>query len=225
MDNKRTKNKPDFQARSKQAFTLSDVLLTLVTIAIVALLVISPLLKNVQDAENKTAAKKALSVANQSYKISQIDNGGGFGAYDGGTSTKAVDKFNALKSQLKVINDCAFGASAQGKCWANSGVGLKDYYVTGCWRTSNDGSAFTNASFTTADGMFWMLYSQSITTADELLFIDVNGNKKPNDWGKDVFIFKMNDTNITPLSGGCGNLKHNDGTAVSTTTEFLAPFK
>ena len=41
-------------------FTLSDVLLTLVTIAIVALLVISPLLKNIQDTLKKVIMDMAL---------------------------------------------------------------------------------------------------------------------------------------------------------------------
>ena len=209
----------------QHAFTLSDVLITLGIIAVVAVVIISPLLKNVQTSEFQTGAKKALSVANQAYKIAQIDNGGGFGAYDGGTSAKAVDKFNAIKSQLKVVKDCAFNTNTKGQCWPTSGVGLTNYTVSGCPQLSNDGNQFVNNSFTTADGMYWMLYSHSLTTGDEVLFVDINGDKKPNDWGKDVFLFKLNDINITPWNGGCENLKHNDGSAVNTYNEFLAPFK
>ena len=206
------------------AFTLSDVLLTLVTIAIVALFVISPLLKNVQDAENKTAAKKAFSAANQAYKIAQIDNGGGFANYNVWDNPDSMLKFNAIKAQMKVINSCTFNTHAEGKCWSNSGVGLKGYAVPSWGYTSNTGAQFYNNSYVTADGMFWMLYSYSITNGLDLLFVDVNGDKKPNDWGKDVFIFKLNATNITPFDTDIG-LKHNDGSDVNEAVEFWAPFK
>ena len=131
-----------------------------------------------------------------------------------------------MKSQLKVINDCTYGSNAQGKCWSNSGVGLKDYSVSSCGMTSNDGRQFSNNSFTTADGMFWMLYSYSAISGCDFIFVDVNGDKKPNDWGKDVFMFKLNDTDIIPSTdSGCGNMKHNDGTIVNASKEFLVPFK
>lgn len=207
-------------------FTLSEVLIALAIIGVVAALSLPPLLNSPQNTELNTAAKKAVSIASQAYKAATIDNGGGFGLFVlGSSSSQGVDKFNALKSQLKVINDCPYNSNAQGKCWSNSGVGLKNYYVTNCSKTSNDGTQFRNMSFTTADGMFWMLFTNSATTGYDWLFIDVNGDKKPNDWGKDVFIFQMRDLDIMPFTYACsGNLKHNDGTTVNI-AEFSAPFQ
>lgn len=211
------------QNNKRIGFTLSEVLVTLLVIGVVAAMTV-PILNNaIRQADLNTEAKKALSVANQAYTMAVNDNGGGFGAYYA-SQTQSVVKFNALKSQLKITNDCPYNSNPQGKCWSASGVGLNNYRVPGCQMTSNDGSQFQNTSFTTADGMFWMLYSYSTTTGVDLLFVDVNGNKGPNDWGKDVFIFNLNDTNITPSKTGC-TLEHNDGTAVNTSTEFMAPFK
>lgn len=64
-----------------------------------------------------------------------------------------------------------------------------------------------------------MLYTYTATTGGDSILIDVNGFKGPNDWGKDVYAFQMNDMNIsTPVSNGAcySNAQHNDGTAVSS---------
>lgn len=205
------------------AFTLAEVLIVIGIIGIVAQMTIPTLVNNVQDKVTITAYKKAYSVANQAYTMAVTDNGTGLGVYNDSGNTNAIVKFNALKSQLKVVQACPYGTGAQGKCWSNSGVGLKNYFVSGCGCTSNDGYYQNmNESFTTADGMFWMLYTYTTTTGCDFIFVDVNGDKKPNDWGKDVFMFELNDTNITPVYSVCTNLKHNDGTSVNN-TEFSAP--
>lgn len=204
------------------AFTLAEVLITLAIIGVVAALTIPNLLKNNQNAENIVAAKKAFSIVSQAYATATSENGGGFGIYNTDWNTQSMDKFNAIKAQLKVIKDCPYNSNAQGNCWSNSGVGMKNYAVSGCSQTSNNGNQFINNSFTTADGMFWMLYSGSITTGIDWLYIDVNGNRGPNDWGKDVFIFKLDDMTIAPVNSNtclCV-LKHNDGSVVDITTEF-----
>lgn len=202
------------------AFTLSESLIALGVIGVLAAIIIPTIMNNSQDAQLTVAYKKAYSIANQAYTKAVEENGTGFGTDD----TTTYPKFNALKSQLNIIKDCPFDSSAGGKCWSKSGVGLKDFIVINCSQLSNSTTyQFTNTSFITADGMFWMLYSYSATTGSPYISIDVNGEKGPNDWGKDVFYFRMNDLNITPSPYYCGgNLKHNDGTTVNT-GEFSAP--
>lgn len=202
-------------------FTLAEVLITLGVIGVVAAIIIPILMNSTQNKELVSAYKKAYSVANQAYTEAVTDNGTGFGAYNFATfNTQSFVKFNALKSKLNIITVCPYGSGAAGKCWSTSGVGFPGP-VAGCSLLSTGGQNVSE-SFTTSDGMFWMLYSSSATNAVDAIYVDVNGNKPPNDWGKDVFILKMNDTNITPFSG-CGNLKHNDGTSVVSGTEFLTP--
>lgn len=202
-------------------FTLAEVLITLGIIGIVAAITIPILMNSTQNKELVSAYKKAYSVANQAYTEAVTDNGTGFGAYNFSTATtQSFTKFNAIKSKLNVIKECPYNSGAWGKCWSPAGVGYPGA-VAGCSALSTTGQNISE-SFTTSDGMFWMLYPATATTAYDAIYIDVNGSTPPNDWGKDVFILKMNDTNITPFSG-CGNLKHNDGTSVVSGTEFLTP--
>lgn len=204
------------------AFTLAEVLIVLTIVGVVASLVIPSLASYLSDTQYKSAYKKAVSVANQAYTGAVQDNGSGFGAYSSGT-TASYTKFNALKSKMAVIQDCPFNSTIQGVCWSNSGVGQKGYSVTNCSMFSNlAGAQFVNASFASKDGMFWMLYSYGTTTGADFLAVDVNGNKGPNDWGKDAFVLRMEDRSINPdSSSGCTpNLKRNDGTTL-TGTEFV----
>lgn len=200
-----------------KAFTLAEILITLGIVGIIAALTIPSLIKSTNEMELTSAFKKAYSVANQAYKLAVQENGNGFGGWTSGT-TLSYTKFNALKAQLKVTKTCTFGSTIKGQCWAPSGVGLLNYGISSCGAFSNSaGAQEVNETFITNDGMFWMLYSYSGTTGADMILIDVNGFKGPNDWAKDVYIFDMNDTAIvapTAMSACFINAKHNDGTTV-----------
>lgn len=207
---------------TQKAFTLAEVLLVLGIIGIVAALTIPTLMKSTNDLEFKTAFKKAYAGANKAYLQAVNDNGGGFGAFSSNTTT-AYTKFNALKAEMAVIQDCPFGSTIKGVCWSDSGVGLKGYSITNYALASNiDSTAqFTNTSFVSKDGMFWMLYCYTATNGSDVILVDVNGNKGPNDWGKDAFILQMVDTSISLFPADqVPYLKHNDGTAL-TGDEFV----
>jgi len=204
------------------AFTLAEVLITLGIIGVVAAMTIPVLVKEANSIALKTAYKKAYSVASQAYNTSINENGGGFGGYTFST-TLSYTKYDAVKSKLKVIQSCDYGSGANGKCWPSQGVGLKGYLVPGCSGWSNSGGyQNTNTSFVSSDGMFWMLYSYSTTTGADMLAVDVNGEKGPNDWGKDVYIFVMDDIKLDPRMS-C-SVVHNDGSAIAS-DEFSAPLK
>lgn len=212
------------RSQAGKGFTLAEVLITLGIIGIVAAMTIPTLMNKTNDAELKTAAKKAFSVANQAYLMAANENGGSLGLYKASMNTQALVKFNALKSQLKVTNECAYNGHSQGKCWPRAGVGLKNYSVTGDTMVSNDGSQFMNVSFATADGMYWFIYTYDDTTGTDDICIDINGEKGPNDWGKDAFCFIMDENTIKPKTTGFNEMKHNDGSTVDIVNEFTAPF-
>ena len=95
---------------------MAEILITLGIIGVVASMTLPGLINDTQNSQYHTAAKKALSVANQAYSMAVLENGGvGFGAYNISGAADAT-KFNALKSQMKIINDCPFGTGSQGKC-------------------------------------------------------------------------------------------------------------
>jgi hypothetical protein len=60
-----------------------------------------------------------------------------------------------------------------------------------------------------------MLYSYGPTTGADYVFVDVNGNKGPNDWGEDVLAFVMRDRKLDlNTSSACSNAKR-DGTTIN----------
>jgi len=205
-----------------KAFTLAEVLITLLIIGIVASIVIPNLIEDTRNAELLTAAKKAISSADQAIKLASVDNSGGFGTYNI-FDPNAYTKFNAMKSKLNVIRECPFGSGSLGKCWAQNGVG-KNIAGSNCvrWFVSNQNA---NYSIVTADGMYWMFYTYTSSAGQAWVAVDVNGSKGPNDWGKDVFCFNIDNARLTPFTYHCeSDLQHNDGTPVYSVTEFKVPF-
>jgi len=218
---KKALNKTKIKSKRKKGFTLAEVLITLAIIGVIAALTIPALLTSVNDNQNKVAAKKAFSVLNQAYLKAVNENGSGFGDYTIGTAL-SYTKYNAIKAQMSVVKTCSYNSGAYGDCWASSGVG-SSISPTSCMNFGVD-SQNLNSAFVTSDGMYIMLYSYSDTIASDFIAVDVNGNKPPNDWGKDVFKFAIYDNYLRPSVSNCGNnLKHNDGTVVNQ-NEFLAPF-
>ncbi|MDD3014424.1 MAG: prepilin-type N-terminal cleavage/methylation domain-containing protein [Candidatus Gastranaerophilales bacterium] len=190
-------------------FTLAEVLLTLLIIGVISSIVIPSLIQDTQKAELRAMIKKEYGIAQSAYNLSaSLDNGGGYGPYSSGTTT-SYTKFNAIKSKMNVIKSCDYGTGIFGNCWATGGVGKPDVYTTGCQQFTNSGIyQGVNTSFVAGDGSFWALYSYSTTTGADIAFVDVNGDKGPNEWGEDAIAFKMGDR-ILDLNHGCPAIKRN----------------
>lgn len=80
-------------------FTLAEVLITLVVIGVIAALTISTLMKNTQDAEFKTAYKKAFSVISQALLSANNDNA--LLSSPGNYSAETMTNFQTIMSYLK----------------------------------------------------------------------------------------------------------------------------
>gem|GEM_PF-1915828 len=195
-------------------FTLAEVLITLLIVGVIASLVIPGLIHDTQKAEFKTAIKKQYGIAQNAYNLAAAENGGGFGPVTVNTET-SYTKFNAFKLKMNVVKSCDYGTGSFGNCWASNGVG-KPGAATGCQSNANTSdSEGKNASFVAADGSFWMLYSYSTTEGADIVYVDVNGNKGPNDWGEDTFAFDMLDRKLDlNETSTCPFIKRN-GTAIS----------
>lgn len=165
----------------KLAFTLAEVLIVLGIIGVVAEMTIPTLMNNVQSSQYKSGAKKAYSAASQAITMMQANGDDDFASYAASTHTfKPV-----FMTYFRVIQDCN---------WA-------DCFPAGGYKTIDGVTASTglldDGQFITADGMLWMIENYSVQ-GTLLISADVNGSKKPNVLGKDVFTFEVQNSALIP---------------------------
>ena len=165
-----------------EGFTLAEVLITLLVIGIVASMVIPAIINDTQDAEFKTAYKKALAVASQVIKQC-------YSEYLFESSASVNDSivfsnnFDVFMSKFSVQKKCINSNNKQ--CWDSTG------------ETSNGAPDFNAHSFIDTSGMAWSLrcppYSSGWTS--NYILVDTNGFKPPNKYGRDRWAWWILDKN------------------------------
>ena len=191
----------------RKAFTLAEVLITLVIIGIVAALTIPTAINNTKDQELKSQFAKAYSTITQAiYQTEMNDFFGYVKCYYG------VDGMNADNSECTLFYDAlAKNLSIQKICNGNSlSDGCIPTYQTyassgGCGGFSEDIINNSATSFVLSNGQIIIPYS-SATGKMALFLVDINGHKGPNTCGKDLFEFKIEKSVHTGLylnEGGC----------------------
>lgn len=159
--------------QNKKAFTLSEILITLGIIGIVAAMTIPTLVKTFHKHQIEIGLKRAYSILNQCVMLSIAQNGDFnewvFPKEDTETELMQFGQ-TYLFPFLKIAKNC--GVSS------------------GCF-TKND-TAINNSThiikFQTIDGMNMAFYSANIQTKINF-YIDINGMTKPNVRGLDIFEF------------------------------------
>lgn len=155
-----------------RGFTLAEVLITLGIIGVVASITIPILMNQIQDAQFKTAYRKAYSVACQAWQKAYTDNLLGPRADATGDSANQAN-FDAFKSEFDVVQDCS--SNNPYSCWSSDGI---KWDVAGGGFPKSTAHAFIDKS-----GMVW---SQAYNNRS-FIFVDINGPQKPNEWGRDRF--------------------------------------
>ena len=125
----------------KKAFTLAEVLITLLIIGIVAALTIPSVISNYQQQEFKTGLKKAVSVLNEAIQTNI--------AQEGETPYENSDMFKYLQRHMSVLK-----TSQINTCYDNNNqvVKLDDNYAE-CSSSSDSANLIQNMVFYTTDGM------------------------------------------------------------------------
>lgn len=210
----------------KTAFTLAEVLITLLIIGVVSSIVIPSVLNDTQDAELKTAWKKQYGVLSQTTLQVLSDNGGSFKGI-----TNSFNP-NYLRDQylqyLSSIKKCNSGGQWAGTCWnahiVPNGIGVTKYlnrndiyanYIPfgngNAGAVLNDGTfilfAYQDSTCSTNDWVFTTA-TEGLTNLCGWMTVDINGAKGPNIVGKDVFGVWIKENGIVPygvkdLSGTC----------------------
>lgn len=153
-------------------FTLSETLLTLGVIGVIAAIVIPNLNKSINEQEYKTSYKKAFSIANQAVENGKREYSFSSSSYDDDNQVY-LKNFLAFKEQFSVVKECVSNNNSD--CWDVNG----EHYYSSLY-PNQEAYAFIDKS-----GVAW---SMCHSTADRIL-VDTNGFKKPNQWGKDRFAF------------------------------------
>ena len=168
----------------KKGFTLAEVLITLLIIGVIASIVIPGLIADTQNAELKTTWKKTFADLNQATKLIMMDNGGNLTGISNFTSS--------YKTILNSVKYCS-SASAEG-CWNKAN---ESFYISGGVAGSPENSpdkSFAYPGLILNNGIFITSFTIDSTCQYNppykycgWMAIDVNGLKRPNTVGKDIF--------------------------------------
>ncbi len=167
----------------KHGFTLAEVLITLAIIGIVAALTIPAVVNNYQKTQTLTQLRKAYSQLNQAVSMSETYNS----SIENWDFTLSPQEFyeKYLKDYLKTA----------GYYDNNEFLKLKYKFVGGGSSVAGITTVFSNPAtikMFLRDGT--MLAIGDETSTPKTIYVDVNGTKKPNTWGEDLFVFKFSKT-------------------------------
>jgi prepilin-type N-terminal cleavage/methylation domain-containing protein len=189
----------DFMEKDKKGFTLAEVLITLAIIGIVAALTIPSVIRNYQETQRKSAAKKAYSTFVRITNLIMQENGGDMTTNPPSTNRDQISLYymNMYKKYIPHTKECV-GIDA---C-ANAGIWHKntDWFLSnGNPISSETGGYFYCTALIANDGTLWRFYFHSPTCSYGsqgqdicgTVYFDINGFKKPNTTGKDIFGFSV----------------------------------
>lgn len=186
----------------KKAFTLAEVLITLGIIGVVAALTIPILSQNANERATVSQLKEVYSILSQAYKLAEKDNG----TPDtwGMTVGNSPQVLSMLVPYLKVAQDCTDSSPG---CFPS---GVMYIYLAASKGNAGGYSSDNYPKIKLANGTIVMgrvaSTTCSIVTGTSLAlsnmcaryWVDVNGEKGPNQWGKDTFAFYLTKYGIVP---------------------------
>lgn len=167
------------------AFTIAEVLITLTIVSIIAAITMPSLISSTNDMQYKLAYKKAYSNLYSALNRANADKAlkSSSGSYD----TVILDNFETIMSYIKTVKTCydyrTLGQSADNSsCWNKDGEEFNSFSY------SHGFPALFDMVAVDISGMSWATYARGYTFD---VFVDTNGHKKPNQFGKDRFILAL----------------------------------
>ena len=168
---------PNDRKKSKHAaFTMAEVLITLGIIGIVAAMTLPGVIEGYQKAETVNRLKKAYSVMAQAIELSEVHNES---VKYWNFNQSNADFFNQyLKPHFAKINETTYGK-----------ISDQIKYTRPNGSVENNFTLFWSDSLiiNTVDGMTFF-FPESLPT-NKHFAVDINGYKKPNRFGRDLFVF------------------------------------
>lgn len=197
-------------------FTLAEVLITLAIIGVVAAMTIPNLLKNNQDSELRTGYKKIYSeIAQATEKIVNENGVDLVGLFTDGSVMR-----DYFKAYLNFSKECA-NTQSPGICW-HATANYKSFSgdTPEVWAEIYPGLVLNSGALLlfVNNGGNYINCNASCGGIKRCGFIlvDVNGFKKPNVIGRDIFVINIQKDKVTPggISGDCDD--NNCGSTIVT---------
>lgn len=156
----------NFRLSKNFGFTMAEILISLTVIGVVAAITMPALITKYQKLQTVNQLKKAYTILNNTYKMSEIDNG----TYE--NWSKIEDEITPREyaekyfiPYVKAIRTCKYPKN----CYPNNPFGTDKIYGV----IINNGMGF------------WFRKKNGT-----MIIVDINGLKKgPNDYGRDMFVF------------------------------------
>ncbi len=186
--------------KTKFGFTLAEVLITLAIIGIVAALTIPTVVRNYQKTQYTAALKKTYSALSQAAQRIMIDNGG---TMEGLCSTNACIK-NLFLEYMNNVKSCEI--TADNGCWHKIG----EWFTMA--KVPINSTESGHSVLVGADGalIIFLYRSKDCDIATEGITLpvvcarvraDINGFRKPNTVGRDIFDFYILKDRVVPRGG------------------------
>lgn len=186
---------------NKNGFTLSEVLLVLTVIGVVASLTIPTLIQRLSNDQAVPRVKKTFSTLQQAYNAILLDNGGSItgSLFVAGNSNTNI--MNTLSTKLNFVKNCGTNSG----CLYSSA----QYLLSGNAYSANTETSYASwGKAVLADGTLLRLntYNNDCAYSEGALVsvicanvdVDINGMSGPNTVGRDVFSFWVTKDGIMP---------------------------
>lgn len=209
-----------YSTKLKYAFTLAEVLITLLIIGVVASLIIPNLLQDTQNEELNIQFKKDFGIFSDAARRMMLDNGGNLAGF----FLNNMDMMNKCGDYIILTKKCPAYATgcfyAGTNTWKNlhgddGWIDQTDYPTA----IMNNGSlikfSVNNSACTTNNGTGSPV---EYTCGD--ITIDINGFKGPNQAGRDMFYIWVTKTGIYPF--GIQNDNYSNQSSYCSTNSSLS---
>jgi len=192
--------------KTKSAFTLAEVLITLVIIGVVAAMTIPTLIARYEEQATVAKVQKAYSTIAQAWKRYQMDYGCVGSAElciqdtDSNYNSDFLDRFIKYFNYVQKIPP---NTSLSNIDWLPERAYCMDGTLSpNHWMgVHNFGNSYATSYFTLADGVIYHIQIPDNGRKSGFVFIDTNGKKGPNRIGYDLFDFVVNSKGLYPR--GC----------------------
>lgn len=191
----------------KKGFTLAEVLITLAVIGIIASITIPNIINAQNDKEILARLKKSYSILSQTLMSAQAFNGSytGWGLQDNSNASSKHTYDNYIAPYVKTMKRCINEAG----CWTNEITKSLDGRTTAAG-AFDTGMGQNNVTFILTDGSIVSMdiygndvesvfgVTENLSYPTLTFAVDINGDKGPNQLGRDVFMFVLTKNGLVP---------------------------